>query len=125
MTTSTTLDPLVEELMNTEGKAEIVNGRIEHLMSTGGNPGRAALRIAAALLLHADTTGQGSAFGDNVGFLCDLPNRKSFSPDAAFYTGPESETKLGFMPEPPIFAIEVRSENDYGPKAGSWSKWRC
>ena len=24
---------------------------------------------------------------------------------------------MGFLPQPPVFAVEVRSENDYGPKA--------
>jgi Uma2 family endonuclease len=108
-------DSLVEELMATEGKAEIVNGEIVRFMSTGGKPSYAALKIAASLLLHSETLPEGTAFGDNAGFLCDLPNRRSFSPDAAFYIGPELE--MGFLPIPPVFAVEVRSENDYGPKA--------
>jgi Uma2 family endonuclease len=48
-------------------------------------------------------SGGGYAFPDNVGFVVDLPGRRSFSPDAAFWT--------------PVFAVEVRSENDYGPEA--------
>ena len=100
--------------MEVEGKAEIVDGEIKHLMATGGKPGLAAKRILLALAFYEETS-DGIAFGDNVGFLCDLPNRKSFSPDAAFYVGPEPE--MGFLPEPPVFAVEVRSENDYGPKA--------
>ena len=115
MMTSTIIDPLVEELMNTEGKAEIVNGRILNIMPTGGKPSYAALRIAASLLLHSETLPEGVAFGDNAGFLCDLPDRKSFSPDAAFYVGPE--INMGFLPIPPVFAVEVRSENDYGRRA--------
>jgi len=116
MATSTAADSLVEELMGVEGKAEIVNGEIQHQMATGGKPGRAAKRILLALAMYEETA-NGEAFGDNIGFLCDLPNRQSFSPDAAFYVGPDAETELGFMPIPPVFAVEVRSENDYGPKA--------
>jgi Uma2 family endonuclease len=108
-------DPLVEELMQIEGKAEIVGGRILKIMPTGGKPSYAALKIAAALLLHSETLAEGVAFGDNAGFLCDLPDRKSFSPDAAFYIGPPIE--MGFLPIPPVFAVEVRSENDYGRRA--------
>ena len=108
-------DPLVESLAKTQGKAEIVGGKIQHIMSTGGKPSYAALKIAASLLLHCDTLDEGIAFGDNAGFLCDLPNRKSFSPDAAFYVGPPLE--MGFLPIPPVFAVEVRSENDYGRAA--------
>ena len=57
----------------------------------------------------------GRAVGDNKGFLTNLPHRKSFSPDAAFYLGPP--TSMKFFPNVPIFAAEVRGENDYGPKA--------
>jgi Uma2 family endonuclease len=47
--------------------------------------------------------------------VVDLPNRKSFSPDAAFYTGPRSGMR--FFEGAPVFAVEVRSEGDYGRKA--------
>lgn len=114
MATLMALDPLVEQLAQTPGKAEIVNGEIVEIMPTGGKPSYAALVIAAALLLYSQEN-EGIAFGDNAGFLCDLPHRKSFSPDAAFYLGPELD--MGFLPHPPVFAVEVRSENDYGPKA--------
>ena len=62
-----------------------------------------------------ENAGEGVAFGDNAGFLCDLPHRKSFSPSAAFGIGPEMN--MGFLPHPPVFAVEVRSENDYGRRA--------
>jgi Uma2 family endonuclease len=48
-----------------------------------------------------------------VGFVVDLPNRKSFSPDVAFYTG---KLTMQFASGAPIFAVEVRSEHDYGAK---------
>jgi Uma2 family endonuclease len=50
-----------------------------------------------------------------MGFLVDLPNRDSFSPDAAYYVGPGSGMR--FIEGAPVFAVEVRSENDYGPRA--------
>ena len=110
----TTADPLVEQLKSVAGKAEIVNGAIRHFNSNGGLASYAATRIAAALAQYAIQS-DGIAFGGNAGFLCDLPNRRSFSPDAAFYVGPEIE--MGFLPVPPLFAVEVRSENDYGRRA--------
>ena len=116
MPTLAAVDPLVEELMRTEGKAEIINDKVVKLMSTGRFPGRAAGKIFASLLNYEPHT-NGVAFGDNVGFLCDLPKRRSFSPDVAFYNGPGEEDDMGFLPEPPIFAVEVRSENDYGRRA--------
>jgi len=115
MATMTLAAPLVDQLMAFDGKAEIVDGQIEELMATGFDPGYAGDEIYSSLRAHARATGDGVAFADNKGFLCDLPNRQSFSPDAAFYTGPHSGMK--FMPEAPVFAVEVRSENDYGPAA--------
>jgi Uma2 family endonuclease len=56
--------------------------------------------------------GGGYAFPDNVGFIVNLPNRRSFSPDAAFYKG---ELRGGlFLEGAPAFAVEVRSTNEYG-----------
>ncbi len=43
--------------------------------------------------------------------------RESFSPDAAYYTGPRAADRMHFVPGPPDFAAEVRSEGDYGPAA--------
>ena len=117
MPTLTATDPLVEALMRTEGKAEIVDGKVVEQMPTGKTPNRAAGRIYAALLRYEENTGNGIAFTDNAGFWCGLPSRKFFSPDAAFYTGTESDDEMGFLPEPPIFAVEVRSEHDYGRRA--------
>ena len=45
----------------------------------------------------------------------NLPHRESFSPDAAFYTG--RPTGMRFLDGAPAFAVEVRSESDYGPAA--------
>jgi len=111
----TLADPLVDQLMAFDGKAEIVDGQIEEIMATGATPGYAGDEIYASLRAHARQTGIGRAVADGKGFLCSLPNRQSFSPDAAFYDGPDPG--MGFYPEPPVFAVEVRSENDYSPKA--------
>jgi Uma2 family endonuclease len=97
------------------GKAEIVDGELRLMSPTGALPGRAALRIAISLDAHAQRTGVGQAYGDNVGFIVSLPNRKSFSPDAAFYVGPAPGGE--FLEGAPVFAVEVRSKQDYGPRA--------
>ena len=115
MATLTATDPLIEELMQIEGKAEIVDGHIQKFMPTGDYPNYAAGVIFVSLFRFAQSRDIGRAVSDNAGFLCDLPNRHSFSPDAAFYTGPGGG--MGFFPEAPVFAVEVRSENDYGPAA--------
>ena len=97
------------------GKAEIVNGELRLMSPTGALPSTAAFEIAVSLRAHARRTGVGRAFPDNTGFVVDLPNRKSFSPDAAYYLGPDTGGK--FLEGAPVFAVQVRSEGDYGPAA--------
>jgi Uma2 family endonuclease len=95
-------------------KAELVNGELVFMSPTGGVPGRAAGKIYRKLDDY-EVKGGGYAFPDNVGFIVNLPNRRSFSPDAAFYKG---ELRGGlFLEGAPIFAVEVRSTDDYGSKA--------
>ncbi len=106
---------LVDELYEVEGKAEIVNGRIVKLMATGLKPNKAAGRIYRSLGNYEDQHGGGVALTDNAGFVVNLPHRESFSPDVAWYTGPD--TGMKFLQGAPVFAVEVRSENDYGRKA--------
>jgi Uma2 family endonuclease len=106
---------LLEELLNTPGKAEIINGEIVLMSPTGGRPSYAAREITFSLREHEKRTGIGVAVTDNAGFAVDLPHRKSFSPDAAYFTGPAPD--MGFFQGAPVFAVEVRSENDYGPRA--------
>jgi Uma2 family endonuclease len=96
------------------GKAEIVNGEIILMSPTGDMPGRAGGSIYVSLR-GVERQASGRAYPDNVGFRVNLPNRKSFSPDAAFYVGKPSGMK--FLDGAPIFAAEIRSENDYGRDA--------
>jgi Uma2 family endonuclease len=78
-------------------------------------PGYAGGEIFASLREYARRTKSGIATPDNVGFLVKLPNRDSFSPDAAFYV--RKATGMKFLDGAPAFAVEVRGENDYGPSA--------
>ena len=106
-------EQLIAELYGIEGKAEIVDGRIVKMSPTGGKPGRAGYKICRSLEILETSLG-GFVYPDNVAFLVDLPNRKSFAPDAAFsMTAPDME----FVKGAPVFAVEIRSENDYGPSA--------
>src|SRR5947207_2871189 len=106
---------LVDELYEVEGQAEIVNGRIVKRMATGLKPNKAAGRIYRSLGNYEDSRGGGVALTDNAGFVVNLPHRESFSPDVAWYTGPD--TGMKFVQGAPAFAVEVRSKNDYGHKA--------
>src|ERR1700730_677234 len=114
---STRTRATIEDLYNIpgNGKAEIINGEVVRIMPTGGKPGRASGKIFLSLSSYEQKNGGGDAFPDNIGFIVDLPNRHSFSPDAAWYTGKLEGMK--FLSGAPAFAVEVRSENDYGPAA--------
>jgi Uma2 family endonuclease len=109
------LEATIEDLYAVKGKAEIVNGEIVHMSPTGAAPSYAALEIALSLRDYCKRTRNGYAVGDNVAFHVKLPNRKSFSPDAAYHIGKWPGMK--FFEGAPIFAVEVRSEGDYGPAA--------
>jgi Uma2 family endonuclease len=106
---------MIEALSREKGKAELVDGRIVRMSPTGGLPSKASLAVASSLRAHGRARGGGHAFADNVGFLVDLPSRQTFSPDAAWYTG--SVVDMRFLEGAPAFAVEIRSENDYGPLA--------
>jgi len=105
----------IDDLYKVEGKAELVHGEIVHMPPTGDDPGYAGDEIYVSLREYAKRTKRGRAFADNKGFHVNLPHREAFSPDAAYYVGPR--TGMRFLEGAPIFAVEVRSENDYGPAA--------
>jgi len=114
---STKIEATIEDLYRVpdHGKAEIVNGELVLMSPTGGVPGRASGEIYISLHDYERRVGGGYAFPDNVGFIVNLPNRRSFSPDTAFYKG---ELRGGlFLDGAPVFAVEVRSAEDYGPAA--------
>lgn len=104
----------IEDLARVEGKAEIVGGELVLMSSGGGLHGYAAGRIFASLSAYEDCTKAGHALPDNVGFVVNLANRRSFSPDAAFAHQPVTDD---FVDGAPAFAVEVRSREDYGPVA--------
>src|ERR1041384_4853264 len=108
---STKVEATIEDLYKVEGKAELVNGEIVHMSPTGGLPHYAARQITISLALYEETTGRGYAIGDNTAFVVNLPRRRSFSPDAGYYIG---KLTMKFSEGAPIFAVEVRSESDYG-----------
>src|SRR3954464_493369 len=109
----------LDDLMRTEGKAELIGGRIVQFMATGMIPSEVAANIYLSLRNHSRKTQVGRAFTDNLGYaIPELPSgRESFSPDASYYTGPLPANQMGFIQGPPTFAVEVRSENDTGDAA--------
>jgi Uma2 family endonuclease len=93
------------------GKAELVHGELVLIGPAGFMPGRAASLIVFSLGKHSCRHGGGEPLPANVGYLVDLPNRKSFCPDASWYTG----SRIGDFPRgAPALAVEVRDLHDYG-----------
>ena len=107
----------IEDLyhVSENGKAELVDGELIRMAPRGFLPSRAASAIYVRLREYERHSQAGYALADNAGFIVNLPHRDSFSPDAAFYIG--QPTGMRFLDGAPIFAVEVRSEGDYGPAA--------
>jgi Uma2 family endonuclease len=108
---------LVEELYTLPDnmKAEIIDGVIVPMSPTGGKPSRVSGLIFASLLAYEQRTGKGAALPNNAGFIVDLPRRGSFSPDASYSM--DKVLNENFIDGAPLFAVEVRSKGDYGPKS--------
>jgi Uma2 family endonuclease len=102
----------LEDLARVEQKAEIVRGELVLMPPTGGLPAFAGGEIFASLREYARRTGSGHAMPDSAAFLVELPNRRSFCPDVAFTR--ESSLTANFIQGAPVFAVEVRSQGDYG-----------
>jgi Uma2 family endonuclease len=109
----------LDDLLRVEGKAELIGGRIVRFMPTGYRPSVIVGRIFRSLADFCDSSGKGEAFTDSIGFAVPLlpSGRQSFSPDSSYYVGPAAVNEMRFVDNPPTFAVEVRSENDYGPSA--------
>jgi Uma2 family endonuclease len=105
----------IEDLYKVPGQAELVNGKIICFPSLGFLPSYANSHILSELNTYAHHVRSGYALGSTVAFIVDLPHRKIFCPDATYYTG--KPTGMRFLEGAPVFAAEVRSEHDYGPKA--------
>src|SRR6185436_16227148 len=112
---STNVKATIEDLYQVPGKAEIVDGEIVLMSPTGAAPSYAASEIFVSLREHCRKTKTGLAVTDNAAFKVNLPDRGSFSPDVAYHIG--EWTGMKFFTGAPIFAVEVRSEGDYGPSA--------
>ena len=120
MNTTTTLAPAtLDDLMRYDGKAELIDGKIVPIMASGYWHGEFALRITIALREWIATSGKGVVVNDGsaYGFDSPLPSgRQSFSPDSSIFFGSVPREYMGYIDGYPSFAVEVRSQSDYGPK---------
>jgi len=117
MSIAATTRQTLDDLMRFKGKAELIQGKVVPIMASGVLPGRIAGRIFIHLTTYVGTLGRGEVFGDNVGYAQrpPLPNgRESFCPDVSYFNGTLPTNLMKFIIGSPTFAVEVRSENDYG-----------
>jgi Uma2 family endonuclease len=108
----------IDDLYTVEGPAELVGGRIIRDM-TGERPAEVAGNIFVSLRAYVKQTGRGKAHCDNLGYVArvEATDRDSFCPDASYHTRPPAANPMRFVQGAPDFAVEVRSENDYGGQA--------
>jgi len=111
----------LDDLMRFDGKAELISGRIVPSMPSGYWPVEVARRITRTLEDYVRANGApGHVIADPTAYGFDQPlpsGRQSFCPDASFYTGRIPKHHMNYIRGFPIFAVEVRSESDYGPAA--------
>ena len=118
--TKTQNEATLDDLARVEGKAELLASRIVRRMPGGDAPSAIAFEIAVHLREYARVSGVGVAFPDGIGYAIKPPlssGRQSFSPDASYHVGTRPTNRMKFIEGAPALAVEVRSENDYGPKA--------
>jgi Uma2 family endonuclease len=119
MSSGAQTDSTLDDLLLIDGKAELIGGRIVPIMPTGRRPNLIAGRIFRSLAGHVDLLGIGETYTDNMGFVVPelSTGRRTFSPDVSYFVGPFPPNVMRFIDGPPTFAVEVRSEGDYGPAA--------
>jgi Uma2 family endonuclease len=117
MSIATTARQTLDDLMRFKGKAELIQGKIVPI----GPAGVLTARFAGRILLHLDgyagSLGRGEVFGANVGYAQRPPlanGRESFCPDVSYFDGALPTNLMKFISGSPTFAVEIRSENDYG-----------
>jgi Uma2 family endonuclease len=106
----------IADLYRTEGRAELIDGRIIIYPSKGRASCRAQVNILRSLDDYAEETGEGEANTGSLGYVIPrLPNgRESFCADTSYYRGPLPDDPWSFIYGPPTLAVEIRGEPDYG-----------
>lgn len=102
----------LEDLFAVEGKAELVDGRLILMTPAGDDHNTAGGNVFFSLKAYQRTVGGGRPYTDGMTFVT---SRRTFSPDTAWYVGKRGGRTV--IHGTPTLAVEVRSEEDYGPAA--------
>jgi Uma2 family endonuclease len=107
----------IEDLYKVEGQAELVNGKIARMPLHVGYVAYVIGNLKLSLYKYSENGGmKGYAYGSAVAYEVDLPHRKAFCPDLAFYTGTDKPS-MKFPVGAPIFVIEFRDPGSFGHAA--------
>lgn len=82
----------------------------------GGEHHYIGSKIHLRLGRYEEETASGYAMMDGLGYIVDVLGRRSFMPDVS-YASRDAEIGPRMIAGSPLFAVEIRSPDDYGPKA--------
>src|SRR5262249_45741368 len=108
-----------EDLARTEGRAELIDGRIVRVPPFVYRVRCIVSELASSLFTYERQVGGGEVGMAAPGYVVPrLPSgRESFCACVSWYSGAMPENPMSFIEGPPTFAVEVRTENNYGPAA--------
>lgn len=98
-----------------QDRVELMQGVLYEMSPTGERHTVISLRIGAALLAYEESTGNGTAFGADGGFVLSRDPDTVLSPDAAFVLAgrlPEDRDPTRYPALAPDLAVEVLSPSD-------------
>lgn len=115
---ATKTEATIEDLIHAPDDAmyELTDGKPVCMPPTGFQPSRVANEIFVAVRAYERQTRSSYAMTDGIAYIVNLAHRRSFSPDASF-THSAPENRMRFVDGTPIFAAEMRSQDDYSNAA--------
>jgi len=102
--------------LDEDERAELVDGELIPIAPAGGEHHYIGSKIHMRLGRYEEETASGYAMMNGLGYLVDVFGRRSFMPDVS-YASRDAEIGPRMMGGAPVFAVEIRSPDDYGPKA--------
>lgn len=112
MTTTSPSAATIADLERHPGRCELVHGEIITMAPAGPQHGHITARVVWALKPFADSHG-GTVLAGDVGFIWSQDTVRA--PDVAYLdpAGVAAMPARGFMPHPPVLAVEVVSPTDH------------
>ncbi len=115
---STVTSATLDDLVRTEGQAELIGGKIVRFPLHSWKVGVLCGNLITSLDLHRKSLGRGIVGTSTLAYVIPvLPSgRESFCPDVSFHLGPLPSNRMGFIEGSPTFAAEVRDNKESDDK---------